>query len=89
MASASGNSDKWAIYRTGVIFYLSRVDVSYVTMIDVTDKLHKYQLMCDTVHRTLRNERTGETKLKFCKVMSAPELTYGCETDAQRIKALK
>ena len=68
-------------------------DVSNTYDNDVDNKLHKYQLMCGTIHRTLRHKTRQDTRLKFYKTMATPVLTYGCETwttrtrDRQRIQA--
>lgn len=45
-------------------------DVSYVFNNYITNKLHRFQLMCATIYRTLRNKTAGEIKLKLYKVMA-------------------
>ena len=65
-------------------FNFLECDISYKIEIDITNKLHKYQLICGTVHHTVHNKTTRETQLKFYKVLAAPVLTYGCETWALR-----
>ena len=67
--------------------------VSY-TSNDVVNKLHKFNLMCRTIRRTLKSASKG-TRLKFYKVMGLPTLLYGSENwtltkgQASRIQAAK
>ena len=63
-----------------------RHDVSYETEIVITSKLHKYhQPMCGTIHCTLSNKTTRETKLTlYMAVASNGELTNWCERWALR-----
>ena len=37
-------------------------------------------MICGTIQRTLGNKASKDTKIKFCKVMATPVLTYGSET---------
>lgn len=61
-------------------------DVSYNYDNDITNKLHKYQYICGTIYRSLRNKVRPETILKFYKTMAAPVLLYGCESWTMRKK---
>lgn len=68
-------------------------DISYDRDKDINNKLHKYQIMCGIINRTLKNKVRTETKMKFYKVVAAPVLLYGSETwtttakDESRIQA--
>jgi hypothetical protein len=68
-------------------------DVSYKADNDIKMKLHKYQYICGTIHRTLTNKTRKDTMLKFYKTMATPVLLYGCESwvpsqkDNSRIQA--
>ena len=59
---------------------------------DVVNKLHKFNLMCGTIRRTLKSA-SKRTRLKFYKVMVLPTLLYGAENwtltkgQASRIQA--
>ena len=46
---------------------------------DLRNKVHKFQNMCGTIKRTLKNKTQKETMLKFYKTMAVPILTYGSE----------
>ena len=56
------------------------------------DLVHKFNLMCRTIRRTLKSASKG-TRLKFYKVMALPTLLYGSENwtfmkgQASRIQA--
>ena len=52
--------------------------VSYNACNDVVNKLHKFNLMCGTIRRTLKSGSKG-TRLKFYKVMALFTLLYGSE----------
>ena len=52
--------------------------VSYNACNDVVNKLHKFNLMCGTIRRTLKSASKG-TRLKFYKMMALPTLLYGSE----------
>ncbi|PSN48599.1 hypothetical protein C0J52_22220 [Blattella germanica] len=43
------------------------------------NKVHKFQNMCGTIKRTLKNKTQKETMLKFYKTMAVPIFTYGSE----------
>ena len=45
---------------------------------DVVNKLHKFNLMCETIGQTLKTASKG-TRVKFYKVMALPTLLYGSE----------
>ncbi|MFP3020755.1 MAG: hypothetical protein ACEY3F_05440, partial [Wolbachia sp.] len=67
-------------------------DISYKTENDVTNKLHKFQTIRGTIHRTLGNKTRKDTRIKFYKLMAVLVLTYDSETcittrrDEQRIQ---
>jgi len=60
---------------------------------DIDHKIHKFQYICGTIHRTLKNKTRKDTMLKFYKTMATPTLLYGCESwvitqrDNSRIQA--
>ena len=66
--------------------------VSYNASNDVVNKLHKFNLMCGTIRRTLKSASKG-TRLKFYKVMALQTVFYGYENwtlmkgQASRIQA--
>jgi hypothetical protein len=39
----------------------------------------RFQILCGTVHRTLKNKRRKEKRLKFYKAMAIPAFIYGSE----------
>lgn len=55
-------------------------EISYSDDDDVKRKLHRFQYMCGTIRRTLRNKVRQETTMKFYKTMAVPVLMYGSET---------
>ena len=42
-------------------------------------KINRFQSMCGTIRRTLKNKTLRKTQLKFYKTMAFPMLTYACE----------
>ena len=50
--------------------------VSYNASNDIVNKLHKFNLMCGTIRRTLKSAST-ETRLKFYKVLNLKNLNEG------------
>lgn len=52
--------------------------VSYVKNDDVIKKINKFNYICGTIKRNLKQTRK-ETKLKFYKVMAVPMFLYGSE----------
>lgn len=42
-------------------------------------KINRFQSMCGTIRRTLKNKTLRKTQLKFYKTMAVPMLTYACE----------
>lgn len=54
-------------------------EVSYNKDNDVIQKLYKFQYMCGTISRTLKNKTRVDTQLKFYKTMAVPMLMYGSE----------
>ena len=55
-------------------------DVSYKPDNDIIMKLHKFQYICGTIHKTLKNKMRKDTMLKCYKTMATPVLTYGRES---------
>ena len=55
-------------------------DIGFDDDNDVKKKLHRFQMICGTIRRTLGKRVTPETQIKFYKTMAIPVLTYGCET---------
>ena len=53
-------------------------NVSYNKNEDLIIKINRFNYMCGTIRRYLKNTRT-ETKLKFYKMMAVPVLLYGSE----------
>ena len=47
---------------------------------DIQNKTNKFQYICGTIQRTLKNKARKDTKLKFYKTMAVPVLLYGSET---------
>jgi hypothetical protein len=45
----------------------------------IDKKLGRFQMLCCTVHRTLKNKTRKETRLKFYKTMAIPALMYESE----------
>ena len=58
---------------SGSVSYTHLYSVSYNASNDVVNKLHKFNLMCGTIRRTLKSASKG-TRLKFYKVMALPTL---------------
>jgi hypothetical protein len=54
-------------------------NVSYCLKEDINIKLNKFQIMCGTVRRTLRQKTSQNTQLKFYKIIAVPMLTYASE----------
>ncbi|PSN39989.1 hypothetical protein C0J52_25074 [Blattella germanica] len=55
-------------------------DISYDYDEDINNKVAKFQGMCGTINRTLRNKIRKETQLKFHKVLAVPVILYGSES---------
>jgi hypothetical protein len=53
--------------------------VSYCLKGDINIKLNKFQRMCGTIQRTLRQKTLQSTQLKYYKIMAVPMLTYASE----------
>lgn len=53
--------------------------ITYLKEQDVDIKINRFQGMCGTIIRTLKNKTLPETQLKFYKTLAVPLLTYGCE----------
>lgn len=54
--------------------------ITYRKNMEIEKKLNKFQQICGTINRCLRNKTTRETKLKFYKTVAVPTLIYGSET---------
>lgn len=54
-------------------------NVSYCQKNDINIKINRFQGMCGTIRRTLKNKTLRTTQLKFYKTMAVPMLTYACE----------
>lgn len=54
-------------------------DISYDYDEDLKNKLARFQYICGTIKRILRNTRK-ETRMKFFRTMAIPILLYGSET---------
>lgn len=55
-------------------------NITYDVDRDINNKISKFQWICGTINRTLKNKTRKETKLKFYKTMAVPVLTYGSES---------
>ncbi|KAJ4429720.1 hypothetical protein ANN_21924 [Periplaneta americana] len=55
-------------------------NITYDVDRDIDNKISKFQWICGTINRTLKNKTRKETKLKFYKTMAVPVLTYGSES---------
>jgi hypothetical protein len=54
-------------------------NVSYCLKEDINMKLNKFQRMCGTIRRTLRQKTLNSTQLKFYKIKAVSMLTYASE----------
>jgi hypothetical protein len=54
-------------------------NVPYRLKEHINIKLNKFQRMCGTIRRTLRQKTLQSTQLKFYKIMAVPMLTYASE----------
>lgn len=61
-------------------FNCLRDRINYQNDRDMDNKVNKFQCICGTTNRKLRNKVRKETKLKFYKTVAMPTLLYGCET---------
>lgn len=46
---------------------------------DINAKLSRFQMICGTIDKTLKNKTRKETRMKFYKTMAVPALLYGSE----------
>jgi hypothetical protein len=46
---------------------------------DIDKKLERFQMLCGSIHRTLKKKTRKETRLKFHKTVAIPALMYGSE----------
>lgn len=67
------------VEKVSVFKYLG-TQISYEEDSEIEEKLSKFQRICGTIARTLKNRARKETQLKFYKTVAAPALTYGSET---------
>jgi endonuclease/exonuclease/phosphatase family metal-dependent hydrolase len=61
-------------------FHYLGCEISFQRDKDASNKMHRFQHICGTIHRALKNNATKETRIKFYKTMAAPTLLYGSET---------
>lgn len=70
-------------------------NISYKEDCDIKIKTNRFQTLCGTIKRALKNKTTTKTQLKFYKLMATPTLLYGSETwipknqDLNRIQTAK
>jgi hypothetical protein len=64
-------------------------DISYERDNDLDHKIHRFQMICGTINRTLKQKVRKDTKLKLYKTMAVPSVIYGSETwvDLKRNKS--
>ena len=55
-------------------------DISYDRERDIDEKINRFQMICGTINRSLKDKVRKETKLKLYKTMAVPMLLYGSET---------
>jgi hypothetical protein len=55
-------------------------DISYEHDRDIGEKIQKFQMICGTINRTLKNKARTDTQLKFYKTMAVPTVMFGSET---------
>ena len=55
-------------------------DISYEPDRDIEEKVNKFQMICGTINRTLKNRTRKDTKIKLYKTMAVPSLMFGRET---------
>jgi hypothetical protein len=66
------------------IEYISKVNylgcqLSYQGEVDVNHKLEKFNYICGTIKRTLKNKSRTETQITFYKVVAVSAGLYGSE----------
>jgi hypothetical protein len=47
---------------------------------DVNNKIQKFQMVCGTISRKLKNKTHEDTLMKFYKTMAVPILSYGSKS---------
>jgi hypothetical protein len=52
-------------------------EASFIQERDVNNKIQKFQMVCGTISRTLKNKTHKDTLMKFYKTMAVPVLSYG------------
>jgi hypothetical protein len=68
-------------------------DVTFLEETDIDAKIKKFQNICGTIRRTLKEKTRKDTQIKFCQVMAVPTLLYGSECwtmrkrDTQKLQA--
>jgi hypothetical protein len=55
-------------------------ETSFIKERDVKNKIQKFQLVCGTISRTLKNKTCKDTLMKFYKTMAVPVLSYVSES---------
>jgi hypothetical protein len=63
------------------VSYLNHLgcEISKENYRDIYKKLGGFQMLCGTIHRTVKNKSRKETRLKFYKTVAIPALMYGSE----------
>ena len=59
-------------------------DISLDIDKDIEKKTNKFQHICGTINKTLKNKVTKSTKLKLYKTMAVPLILYGSESWIER-----
>jgi len=64
----------------GISFRYLGCDISYELDRDIEEKVNKFQAICGTINRSLKNKTRKDTKIKLYKTMAVPSLMFGSET---------
>jgi hypothetical protein len=55
-------------------------ETSFIQESDINNKIQKFQMVCGTISRTLKNKTRKDTLMKFYKTTAVPILSYGSES---------
>jgi hypothetical protein len=55
-------------------------EISFVQERDVNNKIQKFQMVCGTISRTLKNKKRKDTLMKFYKTMAVTIISYCSES---------
>jgi hypothetical protein len=55
-------------------------ETSFIQERDVNNKIQKFQMVCGTISRTLKNKTGKDTFMTFYKTVAVPVLSYGSES---------